>query len=125
LNLNISLDDRQGQSSLIKFLTDAEKEELIKIIEEKELRQKEKELKKIQQQKLKEQQELEKKEKAKTKPEDMFKSQTDLYSEFDSETGLPSKDKEGNEVTKSMLKKLKKLQDAQRKLHLQYFPEDK
>ncbi len=35
LNLNISLDDRQGQSSLIKFLTDAEKEELIKIIEEK------------------------------------------------------------------------------------------
>lgn len=125
LNLNISLDDRQGQSSLIKFLTDAEKEELIKIIEEKELRQKEKELKKIQQQKLKEQQELEKKEKAKTKPEDMFKSQTDLYSEFDSETGLPSKDKEGNEVTKSMLKKLKKLQDAQKKLHLQYFPEDK
>lgn len=125
LNLNIALDDRQGQSSLIKFLTDAERQELLKLIEEKELRQKEKELKKIQQQKLKEQQELEKKEKAKTKPEDMFKSQTDLYSEFDAESGLPTKDKDGNDVTKSMLKKLKKLQDAQRKLHLQYYPEDK
>ena len=79
----------------------------------------------MKQQKLKEQKELEKKEKAKTKPEDMFKSQTDLYSEFDAETGLPIKDKEGNEVTKSMLKKLKKQQDAQRKLHLQYFPESK
>ncbi|KAL6929167.1 hypothetical protein ACO0SA_002507 [Hanseniaspora valbyensis] len=123
LNLNISLDDRAGQSSLIKFLTDGEKQDLLTLIQEKEQRQKEKELKKLQQQKLKEQQEKEKKEKAATKPEEMFLKQTDLYSEWDPETGLPTKDKEGNEVTKSMLKKLKKLQDAQRKLHLQYFSE--
>ncbi|XBW37312.1 hypothetical protein QEN19_002894 [Hanseniaspora menglaensis] len=121
LSLNISLDDRAGQASLIKFLTDAEKEEMISFIKEKEQRQKEKELKKIQQLQLKEQQEKEKKEKAAIKPEEMFLKQTDIYSEFDLETGLPTKDKEGNEVTKSMLKKLKKMQDAQRKLHLQYF----
>lgn len=124
INLNISLDDRTDQASLIKFLTNAEKEELSKFIQEKEERQKEKELKKLQQQKLKEQQETEKKEKASVKPEEMFLKQTDLYSEWDPETGLPTKDKDGNEVTKSMLKKLKKLQDTQRKLNLQYFPQN-
>lgn len=124
LNLNICLDDRAGQASLIKFLTNAEKEELTKFIQEKEERQKEKEVKKLQQQKLKEQQEKEKKEKASIKPEEMFLKQTAIYSEWDPETGLPSKDKDGNEVTKSMLKKLKKLQDTQRKLHLQYFPQN-
>lgn len=48
----------------------------------------------------------------------MFKN--DLYSEWD-EDGIPTKDKDGNEVTKSMNKKLKKQWLAQKKLHEEFF----
>ncbi|EDO19065.1 hypothetical protein Kpol_2000p30 [Vanderwaltozyma polyspora DSM 70294] len=117
LKLNIALDDRNGQSALIKFLTDNEKNEIIKNNEEKLAREQEKLKKKLEQQKLKEAKENERMEKAKVSPQEMFK--TSEYTEWD-EQGLPTKDKDGNEVTKSMTKKLKKQWEQQKKLHEEY-----
>lgn len=119
LKLNVSLDDRNGQSALVKFLTDEEKLEIVKFNEEKEAREEAKRLKKLQQQKLKEQKEQERKEKAKVSPLEMFKN-NELYSAWD-ENGLPTKDKDGNDVTKSMTKKLKKQWDQQKNLHEEFF----
>ena len=48
-------------------------------------------------------------------PEQMFRNQPELYSAFDDE-GIPTKDAEGNEITKSMQKKLKKEWEKQKKL---------
>ncbi|EDV12481.1 hypothetical protein SCRG_03370 [Saccharomyces cerevisiae RM11-1a] len=79
--------------------------------------------KKLEQQKLREQKENERKQKAQIKPQDMFKDVT-LYSAWD-EQGLPTKDKDGNDITKSMTKKLKKQWEQQKKLHEEYFGEDK
>lgn len=118
LKLNVSLDDRNGQSALVKFLTEEEKQEVLKFNEEKEARDEAKRQKKLEQQKLREQKELERKEKAKVSPLEMFK--TEQYSAWD-ENGMPTKDKDGNDVTKSMTKKLKKQWDQQKKLHEEYF----
>ena len=118
LKLNVALDDRNGQSALVKFLTEEEKQEILKFNEEKESREEAKRLKKLEQQKLREQKELERKEKAKVSPLEMFK--TEQYSAWD-ENGMPTKDKDGNDVTKSMTKKLKKQWDQQKKLHEEYF----
>lgn len=48
-------------------------------------------------------------------PKEMFKGQTDLYSQWDA-TGLPTHDNEGAPLAKSKQKKLKKDQDKQAKL---------
>lgn len=117
-NLNISLDDRNGQSSLVKFLTESEKNEIAKQNEEKLQREQEKMKKKKAQQELEQAKDKERKEKAKIPPSEMFKN-SELYSEWDS-NGLPTKDKDGNEITKSMTKKLKKQWDQQKKLHDEY-----
>ncbi|KAJ0393705.1 hypothetical protein P43SY_007547 [Pythium insidiosum] len=63
-----------------------------------------------------------KKEKMKIPPSEMFKLQPELYSKFDDE-GLPTHDAAGNALTKSSIKKLKKDQDKQRKLHDAYLKE--
>lgn len=118
LNLNISLDDRNGQHALIKFLSEHEKQEIVKANAEKLQREEEKKKKKLEQQKQKEAKENERKEKAKVSPLEMFK--TEQYSAWD-EQGLPTKDKDGNDVTKSMTKKLKKQWDQQKKLHEEFF----
>ncbi|AJT01906.1 hypothetical protein H748_YJM193N00087 [Saccharomyces cerevisiae YJM193] len=123
LNLNVALDDRNGQSALIKFLTNDEKLEIVKLNEEKHANELAKKQKKLEQQKLREQKENERKQKAQIKPQDMFKDVT-LYSAWD-EQGLPTKDKDGNDITKSMTKKLKKQWEQQKKLHEEYFGEDK
>ena len=55
---------------------------------------------------------------ASTKPQDMFRHQTHLYSAWDSETGLPTHSSvTGEPITKSALKKLKKQHDAHAKRH--------
>ena len=46
----------------------------------------------------------------------MFLDQTDLYSKFD-ETGLPTHNAAGEELSKSLIKKLKKEQEKQQKLY--------
>ncbi|KAF1323224.1 Glutamine-trna ligase, partial [Globisporangium splendens] len=63
-------------------------------------------------------------EKMKTSPLEMFKSQVDLYSQFDAE-GLPTHDAAGVPLTKSQVKKLKKDQDKQKKLHESYLAQQK
>lgn len=118
LNLNVSLDDRNGQSALVKFLTQHEKDEIIKLNAEKKQREEEKLKKKLEQQKIKEAKEKERQEKAKVSPLEMFK-ETTLYSAWD-EQGLPTKDKDGNDITKSMTKKLKKQWEQQKKLYEEF-----
>lgn len=49
-------------------------------------------------------------------PQDMFKSQTELYSAFDAD-GVPTADAKGEPLTKSSMKKLKKEWEKQKKLY--------
>ena len=49
-------------------------------------------------------------------PQEMFLSQTDLYSAFD-DSGVPTANKEGEPLSKSAIKKLKKEWDKQKKLY--------
>ncbi|OTB18873.1 hypothetical protein K445DRAFT_54461 [Daldinia sp. EC12] len=114
-NLGVYLDDRPDQPSLIKFIPAAE---LIAAREEKAAKEAEKARAKEEARLAREKAEEEKWEKAKVAPEEMFKSD-DRYSEWDAE-GLPTKMKDGSEVTKSQLKKLKKDWDRQKKAHGEY-----
>ncbi|GAB1301937.1 Cysteine--tRNA ligase, cytoplasmic [Apodemus speciosus] len=57
--------------------------------------------------------------KMKTPPSEMFLSEINKYSKFD-ENGLPTHDTEGKELSKGQAKKLKKLFEAQEKLHKEY-----
>jgi glutaminyl-tRNA synthetase len=60
-----------------------------------------------------------KQDKMRIPPQELFKSQTELYSQFDEE-GLPTHDVNGVALTKNQLKKLKKEQEKQKKLHQSY-----
>lgn len=111
-NLGVYLDDRSdGQSALIKFIP---KEELLAAKEEKAAKEREKLAQKEAARLAREKLEAEKAEKAKVSPADMFKD--DRYSAWDAE-GLPTKTKDGEDVPKSALKKLKKDWERQKKAH--------
>lgn len=111
-NLGVYLDDRgEGQSALIKFVP---KEELLAQKEEKAAREREKVAQKEKARLEREKAELEKAEKAKLSPVDMFRD--DRYSAWDTD-GMPTKTKDGEDVPKSALKKLKKEWDRQKKAH--------
>ncbi|GAW12385.1 hypothetical protein ANO14919_017510 [Xylariales sp. No.14919] len=115
-NIGVYLDDRpDGQPSLIKFIPAAE---LIAAREEKAAKDAEKAKAKEEARLAREKAEAEKWEKAKTAPQEMFKND-ERYSEWDSE-GLPTKLKDGSEVPKAQLKKLKKEWDRQKKVHGEY-----
>ncbi|XP_066998786.2 cysteine--tRNA ligase, cytoplasmic [Anabrus simplex] len=55
----------------------------------------------------------------KIKPEEMFRKETDKYSQFD-EKGIPTHDAEGKELSKGQIKKLQKLHQAQEKKYGEY-----
>lgn len=117
LQLGVNLEDRDssvGEPALIKFGDPAE---LIAAREAKVQAQLEKERKKeaarLEALRLEE----EKAEKAKVNPKDMFK--TEEYSQWD-EDGIPTLDAQGEEVTKSKRKTLKKAWDKQKKLYDAY-----
>ncbi|KAF2971814.1 hypothetical protein GQX73_g1714 [Xylaria multiplex] len=115
-NIGVYLDDRpDGQPSLIKFIPAAE---LVAAREEKAAKDAEKAKAKEEARLAREKAEAEKWEKAKIAPQDMFKGD-DRYSEWDSE-GMPTKLKDGSEVPKAQLKKLKKEWDRQTKVHGEY-----
>ncbi|KAK5630999.1 hypothetical protein RRF57_006714 [Xylaria bambusicola] len=115
-NIGVYLDDRpDGQPSLIKFIPAAE---LISAREEKAARETEKAKAKEEARIAREKAEAEKWEKAKISPQDMFKND-DRYAEWDSE-GMPTKLKDGSDVPKAQLKKLKKEWDRQKKAHGEY-----
>ncbi|KAM7541476.1 hypothetical protein Aperf_G00000022970 [Anoplocephala perfoliata] len=64
-----------------------------------------------------------KEEAGKQPPSEMFRSQTDKYSAFD-DKGMPTHDAAGKEISKSQLKKLQKMYDAQAKRHEAYLVND-
>lgn len=111
-NLGVYLDDRsEGQSALIKFIP---KEELLAQKEEKAAKEREKLAQKEKARLDREKIEQEKAEKAKLSHVDMFRDER--FSAWDDE-GMPTKTKEGEDVPKSALKKLKKEWDRQKKAH--------
>ncbi|KAI3339823.1 cysteinyl-tRNA synthetase [Ustulina deusta] len=115
-NIGVYLDDRpDGQTSLIKFIPAAE---LIAAREEKVAKDAERARAKEEARLSREKAEAEKWEKAKIAPQDMFKAD-ERYSEWDTE-GMPTKLKDGSEVPKAQLKKLKKEWDRQKKVHGEY-----
>jgi len=118
VHLGISLDDRPNGPSLVKFLNESEKQQFLAQQEAKAKIALEKEQKKKQQAELNAKKEQERLQKMKVNPQEMFKDKT-LYSEWD-ETGIPLKDAQGEEITKSMKKRLLKQYQQQDKLYQEY-----
>lgn len=118
INLGISLDDRPTGGALVKFLNEQEREEFLKQQELKKEQALQKERKKQEQAAANAKKEQERLAKMKIHPKDLFQDKS-LYSEWDEE-GLPTKTASGEEVTKSMRKKLAKQQQQQEKLHKEY-----
>lgn len=118
INIGVSLDDRPNGQALVKFLNDSEKEQLITQQRAKEQALIEKERKKQAQAEANAKKEAERLERAKVPPQELFRDPS-LYSEWDDQ-GLPTKNAAGEEVTKSMRKKLVKQYQQQEKLHAEY-----
>ena len=113
INLGVYLDDRpDNQPALIKFVP---KEELMKQIEEKAAKEREKAAQKEAAKIAREKLEAEKAEKAKLSHLDMFKGD-EKWSAWDME-GMPTKTREGEDVPKSALKKMRKDWERQKKIH--------
>lgn len=112
--LGVALDDRDsavGKPALVKFVP---AEELIAAREEKERRAAEKEKKKEEARVKKEEEDRKKAELGKVSQVNMYR--TEEWSEWDEE-GMPTKDREGKEVTKSRGKALRKGWEKQKKVH--------
>ncbi|XP_034093153.1 cysteine--tRNA ligase, cytoplasmic [Gymnodraco acuticeps] len=114
--LGVRLEDHEGLPTVVKLV---DKETLLKELEEKKQVEEEKKRKKEEAAKKKREQEMAKLAKMKVPPCEMFRSETDKYSKFD-ETGFPTHDVEGKELSKGQAKKLRKFFDAQEKLHNDY-----
>ncbi|XP_030269288.1 cysteine--tRNA ligase, cytoplasmic isoform X1 [Sparus aurata] len=114
--LGVRLEDHEGQPTVLKLV---DKETLLKEREEKTKIEEEKKKKKEEAARKKQEQEMAKLEKMKVSPCEMFRKETDKYSQFD-ETGFPTHDAEGKELSKGLAKKLRKLYEAQEKLHNEY-----
>ncbi|XP_008556056.1 cysteine--tRNA ligase, cytoplasmic [Microplitis demolitor] len=116
-NVGVRLeDDMDSGRSKIKFVN---KEELLK---ERELKRRYEEEKLAEKERKKaeiNQKALEREESKKISPKEMFRSQTDKYSKFD-DSGLPTHDNLGKELSKGQIKKLQKLQLAQEKKYNEY-----
>ncbi|ESO08595.1 hypothetical protein HELRODRAFT_98035 [Helobdella robusta] len=111
-NLGVRLEDHEGQDTSIKLV---DREMLMKEREEKVEQER---LKKLQKEEKLAQQKS-KQDVGKLSPTKMFTSETHLYSAFD-DKGLPTHDVNGEPLSKSQLKKLQKLYEAQSKKHAEY-----
>lgn len=117
-SVRVWLDDlSDGLPSLIKFLSEDE----IKAREKLEEQAKQKAEQKAQKQQEQLKKEQERLRKAKIDPRDLFKG-NENYIEWDDD-GIPTKMKDGSDITKSQNKKLKKEQDAHKKVHERYLAE--
>jgi len=118
VDLGVSLDDRDDGVALVKLV---DREILIKQREEKLEKERQKQLQKEAKQAEAARKRAEKLAKGKTPPNELFKTEEyqKLYSEWD-ENGMPTKDIEGKELSKSAVKKLTKLYNNQVKLHEEY-----
>ncbi|KAM4617669.1 cysteine--tRNA ligase, cytoplasmic isoform 2-T2 [Discoglossus pictus] len=115
-DLGVRLEDHEGLPTVVKLV---DKETLLKEKEEKKKVEEEKRRKKEEAARKKQEQEAAKLAKMKICPSEMFKPETDKYSKFD-ETGFPTHDTEGKELSKGQTKKLRKLYETQEKLHKEY-----
>ncbi|KAI5966792.1 uncharacterized protein KGF55_000201 [Candida pseudojiufengensis] len=118
INIGVSLDDRPDGSALIKFLNETEKQQLIDQQQAKIKQQAEKDARKKEAAALEAKKEQEKLAKMKIPPSEILKDDT-LYKSYD-EQGIPTIDINGEEISKSMRKKLIKQYQQQVKLHNQY-----
>ncbi|CRK92351.1 CLUMA_CG005925, isoform A [Clunio marinus] len=114
-NLSVRLEDKEGTSA-IKLV---DREILMREREEKKKREEQKKAEQLAKLELQRQKEKEKQEQMRINPIDMFKNQNDKYSAFD-DTGLPTHDNEGKEISKGQQKKLKKLQQQQEVKYAEY-----
>ncbi|XP_028430778.1 cysteine--tRNA ligase, cytoplasmic isoform X2 [Perca flavescens] len=114
--LGVRLEDHEGLPTVVKLV---DKETLLKEREEKKQMEEEKKRKKEEAARKKQEQEMAKLAKMKVPPCEMFRTETDKYSKFD-DMGFPTHDVEGKELSKGQAKKLRKLFEAQEKLHNDY-----
>ncbi|TPX66703.1 cysteine---tRNA ligase [Spizellomyces sp. 'palustris'] len=114
VELGVVLDDREDGKALVKLV---DKETLIRQREEKRQREHEKALEKSARLALAQTKRAEKLLKGKTPPSELFR--TPEYSEWD-EKGVPTKDKDGEVLSKSRRKKCEKEWGVQSKLHEEY-----
>jgi cysteinyl-tRNA synthetase len=119
-DLGVRMEDKGSGSEVVTIWKLEDAEVLRKEKQQKEEAKMQKELAKLEQQRK----DKERIEKAKISPESMFLNETDetgakLYSEFD-ETGMPTKDRTGEPLAKSLLKKLAKEYQKQKELHEKY-----
>ncbi|XP_022522801.2 cysteine--tRNA ligase, cytoplasmic isoform X1 [Astyanax mexicanus] len=114
--LGVRLEDHEGLRTVVKLV---DRETLLKEREEKKKLEEEKKKKKEEAARKKQEQEMAKLAKMKIPPREMFRSETDKYSSFD-DTGFPTHDAEGKEISKGQTKKLRKLYEAQEKLYNEY-----
>ncbi|XP_068438089.1 cysteine--tRNA ligase, cytoplasmic isoform X2 [Clinocottus analis] len=114
--LGVRLEDHEGLPTVVKLV---DKETLLKEKEEKKQMEADKKRKKEEAARKKQEQEAVKLAKMKLPAGQMFLSETDKFSKFD-ETGFPSHDAEGKELSKGQAKKLRKLFEAQEKLHNEF-----
>lgn len=114
-NLSVRMEDKEDRT-VLKLV---DREVLMREREEKKQREEQKKAEQLAKLELQRQKEKEKLEQMKINPADMFKSQTDKYSAFD-ETGLPTHDQEGKEISKGQQKKLTKLQQQQQTKYAEY-----
>ncbi|KAJ1799281.1 cysteinyl-tRNA synthetase [Coemansia sp. RSA 2399] len=117
-DLGIIIDDHGDGRALVKF---ADPEQLQREREQREAEEEAGRQKKEAQARDNEAKRQLRLQKAKVSPSDMFRTleMLTLYSAWD-ETGVPTKDKDGEDLTKSKVKKLVKEQAAQEKLHNEY-----
>ncbi|XP_006893438.1 PREDICTED: cysteine--tRNA ligase, cytoplasmic [Elephantulus edwardii] len=114
--LGVRLEDHEGLPTVVKLV---DRETLLREREERKRVEEEKRRKKEEAARRKQEQEAAKLAKMRIPPREMFLSESDKYSKFD-DTGLPTHDTDGKEISKGQAKKLKKLWEAQEKLHREY-----
>ncbi|XP_027387477.1 cysteine--tRNA ligase, cytoplasmic isoform X1 [Bos indicus x Bos taurus] len=114
--LGVRLEDHEGLPTVVKLV---DRDALLREREDKKRAEEEKRKKKEEATRKRQEQEAAKLAKMKIPPSEMFLSESDKYSKFD-ENGLPTHDTEGKELSKGQAKKLRKLFEAQEKLHLEY-----
>uniref|UniRef100_A0A8C9UV87 Cysteine--tRNA ligase, cytoplasmic n=1 Tax=Spermophilus dauricus TaxID=99837 RepID=A0A8C9UV87_SPEDA len=114
--LGVRFEDHEGLPTVVKLV---DRETLLREREEKKRVEEEKRKKKEEAARRKREQEAAKLARMKIPPGEMFLSESDKYSKFD-ENGLPTHDTEGRELSKGLSKRLRKLYEAQERLHEEY-----
>ncbi|KAJ8343207.1 hypothetical protein SKAU_G00305360, partial [Synaphobranchus kaupii] len=115
-DLGVRLEDHEGLPTVVKLVN---RETLLREKEDRKKAEQEKEKKKEEAARKREEQEAAKLAKMKIPPREMFLPETDKYSKFD-DLGFPTHDSEGKDISKGQSKKLRKLYEAQEKLHQEY-----